>query len=157
MSRNSRVGRTWIPFIVLSLVALPFLAGAAYSAYKSLWFKYAAERAQGTVVEVSQGAPELTVEYRTKSGEVLRTTTAGSDLYRDIARGDSLPVFYDPREPANARVDLWLENWIVPLLLLVPGAIIMLAAGLIGSAFRSDPFGGRKLAAGGTPVQAEFV
>jgi len=157
ISRNPH-GGTWVPLIVIALVALPFLGGAAYTAYRSLWFQFAAARAEGTVVEVSEGTPSLTVEYRTAGGEVLRTETGGSDYYRHLANGDFVLVFYDPQKPADARVDLWLEHWIVPLILLVPGSLIMLAAWLIGSGFRSNFFSHRKpLATGGVPVQAEFV
>ena len=156
---NEGFARTgsWVTGITLTLVALPFLLGAAYTSYRSLWFKYAAERAEGVVVEVSSGTPDLKVEYKTRSGEELRTETGGSDFYKGIGQGDKLTVFYDPRNPKDARVDLWLEHWIFPILLAVPGGIIMLAMVLITSQLRKDPFARPRLETGGTPVPAEFM
>lgn len=148
---------TWTAAITLTLVALPFLWGAGYMSYRSLWFQHAAARAEGTVVEVSDGTPELTVEYRSASGEVLRTETGGSDYYKGIARGDKLTVFYDPQHPKDARVDLWLENWILPLITAVPGILILGTMLLIVTHLRKDPFARPQLETGGTLVQAEFV
>src|SRR5262245_24033745 len=150
-------GTSWLIFIVITLAALPFLLGAAYTAYRSLWFQHSAERAEGTIVEVSEGTPELKVEFRTKDGQVRRTETGGSDLYKGHAKGDKITVFYDPQQPARARVDLWLEHWIIPTILVVPGAIILLAALLISSSWRRDPFARPQLETGGVPVQAEFA
>lgn len=147
----------WLSVIVLTLAALPFLWGAAHTSYRSLWFKYAAERAEGTVVNVSTGTPDLTVEYRTKDGEVLRTETGGSDFYKGIAQGGKLTVFYDPQNPRDARVDLWLEHWITPILLVIPGGLIMLAMVLITSSLRTNIFARTRLGTGGTPVPADFV
>lgn len=149
-----RIG-TWATTITMTLVALPFLLGALYMTYRSLWFQYAAARADGTIVEISDGTPTLTVEFRTTAGETKRTESAGSDLYKDYATGDKLTVFYDPQRPADARLDLWIENWLLPILTLVPGAIIVLAMMLIVRSFREDPFA--RLEKGGTLVQTEFV
>jgi Protein of unknown function (DUF3592) len=156
-AQKSGNGTSWLIFIVITLAALPFLLGAAYTAYRSLWFQYAAQRAEGTIVEVSEGTPELKVEFRTKDGQVRRTETGGSDLYKGYAKGDKITVFYDPQQPARARVDLWLEHWIIPTILLVPGAIILLAALLMSSTWRRDAFARPQLETGGIPVEAEFV
>ena len=43
----------WPAAITLTLAALPFLLGAAYTGYRSLWFQYAAERSNGTVVDTT--------------------------------------------------------------------------------------------------------
>jgi len=152
--RFKRVG-TSVTTILMTLVALPFLLGAAYMTYRSLWFQHAAARAEGTIVAVSSGTPTLTVEFRATAGETKRIESAGSDLYKDYATGDTLTVFYDPQRPADARLDLWIENWLLPLITVCPGAIIVLAMTLIVSSFRKDPFA--PLKTGGTLVQAEFL
>jgi hypothetical protein len=121
----------WTAIITLALAVVPFLWGAGYMTYRSLWFQHAAARAEGTVVEVSDGTPALTVEYRTAGGEMLRTESGGSDFYRGIARGDFLLVFYDPQNPADARIDLWLEHWILPIITAFPGVLILLSMALI--------------------------
>src|SRR5262245_33195694 len=152
--RFKRAG-TWATTVLMTLVALPFLLGAAYMTYRSLWFHYGAERAEGTIVKIAEGTPVLTVEFRTQGGQTQRTESAGSDLYDGYAMGDKLTVFYDPRRPEDARLDLWLENWLLPLLTLFPAAIILLAMGLIVRGFRQDPFA--RFETGGTPVPVEFV
>jgi len=141
--------------IILALIALPFVCGALYMTYRSLWFQFAAVRAEGTVIEISSGTPTLTVEFPTGKGETLRTTSVGSDLYSGISRGDRLAVFFDPNNPADARINLFVENWLLPLVTMIPAAIILLVAwGLRGNAFPSSR---PRFKSGGTPVQAEFV
>ncbi|HKA46103.1 MAG TPA: DUF3592 domain-containing protein [Burkholderiales bacterium] len=149
---------SWVTAIVLTLAALPFLWGAGYMTYRSLWFQHAAARAEGTIVEISGGAPALTVEFRTTDGQTRRTESGGSDLNKGYAKGDKLTVFYDAQQPADARLDLWVENWLLPLITAVPGAIILLAMVLIVSTMRSrSPFEKPEFETGGTLVPAEFV
>jgi hypothetical protein len=147
----------WLAVVILTLAALPFLWGTAYMSYRSLWFHYGAARAEGTVVGVTGRTPTLTVEFKTAGGEMRRTESGGSDLYKGIAKGDRLTVFYDPQRPGDARLDLWVENWLLPLVTAVPGSIILLAMVLINSSLRRNPFAKPTLKAGGTLVQAEFV
>jgi hypothetical protein len=156
---NEKFRRTgsWVAGITLLLAALPFLWGAGYTTYRSLWFQHKAERVEGTVVEISEGTPSLTLEYRTRSGEVYKTESGGSDYYRGYAKGDKLTVFYDARNPEDARIDLWLEHWIVPLLVAVPGLGILLAMVLITWRMGKDPFARPQLETGGTLVPAELL
>ena len=128
----------WPAAITLTLAALPFLLGAAYASCRSVWFQYGAERSNGTVIDTTADG-FLTVEYLTADEKLFSTRTGGSDYYKGYVPGDKLTVFYDPKDPEDARVDLWLEHWIVPLLLLFPGAIIMLATVLISSHLGSRP------------------
>jgi Protein of unknown function (DUF3592) len=148
---------TWAAAITLTLAALPFLWGAGYMTYRSLWFQHGAARAEGTVVEISEGTPSLTLEYRTTGGNVRRIESGGSDYYKGYARGDKLTVFYDAQNPADARIDLWLEHWVLPILVVIPGAVILLAMFLITSHMRKDPFARPRLEKGGTLVPAEFL
>jgi hypothetical protein len=156
-TRSGKGPTNWIAVVILTLAALPFLWGTAYMSYRSLWFHYGAARTEGTVVGVTSGTPTLTVEFRTASGETRRTESGGSDLYKGIAKGDRLTVFYDPQRPGDARLDLWVENWLLPLITAVPGAIVLLAMVLITSTLRRNPFAKPTLETGGTLVQAEFV
>ncbi len=86
-----------------------------------------------------------------------RIESGGSDYYKGYARGDKLTVFYDAQNPADARIDLWLEHWILPILVVIPGAVILLAMFLITSHMRKDPFARPQLEKGGTLVPAEFL
>lgn len=119
--------------------------------------QHAAARAEGTVIEITGRAPTLVVEYRTASGEVLLTESAGSDLYKGIALRDKLTVFYDPQHPSDARLDLFIENWLLPLLVGTPGVIILMAMLLITPRMGRDPFARPQLKSGGTLVQAKFA
>jgi hypothetical protein len=120
----------WVAALTLTLAALLFLLPAVYMSYRSLWFQHAAARANGSVVETADDG-SLTVEYVTRDEQVLRAETGGSDYYKGYARGDRLTVFYDPRNAQDARVDLWLEHWILPLLVAIPGLLMMLTMLLI--------------------------
>jgi len=133
MARGNRTAA-----IALTLAVLPFLWGAAYTGYRSLWFKYAAERSVGTVAETAADGA-LKVEYLTKDEVLLTTESGGSDYYKGYQPGDKLTVLYDPEDPADARIDLWLEHWILPLLIAFPGVMIMFAMLLIFSHLRRFP------------------
>ena len=115
----------WIMIATFSVVTLPFAFGVAFMTHRTLWFKFRAARAKGTVVEKSEGqAPSLTVRYRTEDGQVLRTSSDGSATYTRVPTGATITVLYDPARPERARLDLFLENWLRPLLLGVLGAIV---------------------------------
>ena len=94
---------SWIVNRVFAVAALPFVLGAAYASYRTLYFKYAAAQAPGTVIEVAGAPPALVVEYATvrrgaapqpsddpeyRAGEVKvwRTESAGSDFYAEMQR-----------------------------------------------------------------------
>ena len=114
---------------VCLVAALPFVLSATYMSYRSLWFRFAAAQAQGTMVEItSGGAPSLVVEYPARGEQLFTTRSAGSDFYRDIAVRDKITVYYDPDDPFDARLALFVENWVLPLAAGFPGIILLLAA-----------------------------
>ena len=100
--------------------------------YRSLWFKLSGAQTVGTVVSIAEeGTPSLVVEYHTESGQPLRTRSAGSDFYRGIGLDDRLVIYYDPRDPSDARLDLFVENWVLPLFVGFPGVVCLLACLII--------------------------
>jgi hypothetical protein len=111
---------------VFVVAALPFVLGALYSVGRTLWFQLLAERAAGTVVELSGQPPSLVVEYPTRDGRRLLTESAGSDLYIDVPVGRRITVYYDRAEPSDARVDHFVEHWVVPLFLGIPALALLL-------------------------------
>ena len=116
----------------LTLMVFPFAAATAYAVWRTLWFLIAAHASTGIVVEKStQGVPSVVVAYAVADGRTLRKTSDGSDLYRDTALGNKIRVFYDPANPARARLDLFLELWITPLLLGALFLLVLLCAALI--------------------------
>lgn len=111
---------------VLLAVSLPCLLGSAYMSYRSLWFQYATQAAQGQIIAKTGDVPELTVAYRTASGQTRQVQSAGSDLYDNFMVGDQLTVYYDAQQPADVRLDLFVEMWLLPLLLGVFGGFFFL-------------------------------
>ncbi len=121
----------------LTLVLLLFLVPAAVTTYKSLWFTFAAAQTQGVVVDIpADSLPSLVVEYRVGSGKPLRANTDGSDAYSGYKLGDAVRVLYDPAEPEDARLDLFLELWLGPIVLGVLALIVGLIMALIARSFR---------------------
>ena len=142
---------------VLLAVSLPCLLGAAYMSYRSLWFQYAAEQAQGQIIAKTDDVPELTVEYRTASGQMRQVQSAGSDLYDNFVVGDRVTVYYDAQQPADVRLDLFVEMWLLPMLLGIFGGffflpVLFMTAGQLGR-WRSRV----DLDSQGKIVQAEYT
>jgi hypothetical protein len=113
-----------VPGLVLLIFSVPCLLGAIYMVGRSLWFIGLADEARGRVVEVSGGTPALSVEYRTHAGQTRVVRTAGSDLYANYVVGDALTVYYDADEPSDARADLFVEMWLLPIVLGVMGLFL---------------------------------
>jgi hypothetical protein len=125
-----RADRTLL--IVFLAVSLPFLLGAGYMSYRSLWFTFGAEHSQGRVVAIRSGVPQLRVEYRTASGQQRTIESAGSDLYKNYRVGDAVTVHYDREQPSTVRLDLFVEMWLFPTLLGVFGGFFFLPVILMG-------------------------
>ena len=114
----------WLALLVVALFALPMAAGSLWSLGSAAWLQLTASRLPGTVVERSEHRPtQLVVEWVAADGEPHRVTSAGSDLYDDIAHGDTVFVLVDPAHPADARLDLFVELWLVPLVLAAFSAV----------------------------------
>lgn len=128
--------------LLMGLLAMlaPFVLITAYLAYQSVWFKYAAERAQGQVVEIKRDPlPSLVVAYHPAHVDMLRIESDGSDAYGGFQVGDKISVCYDADDPENARLDLFLELWLGTLIMGGLTVIVLLAAVLIGRSLTS-PF-----------------
>ena len=124
--------------IMLSLMLLPFLFGTIYLCYQSLWFTYAAERALGQIVEIkNDGLPSLVIEYQPVNGEALRIESDGSESYAAIKVGDTLTVFYQADKPENARIDLFMELWLGPIVMGFITGIVLVMVLLIARAMQT--------------------
>lgn len=115
----------------LSLVlGLGLLAGAGYMFNDTRQLISTAEKAPGAVVGFERrsskgGSSDYPViEFATASGEVRRFTTSGAGHY---AKGATVEVLYDTSDPANARVNVFMELWVGSLAL---GAFGLLCLGL---------------------------
>jgi len=121
--------------IALFLMLAPFVLATGYLCYQSAWFVYGAERAIGKVVEIKDEAlPSLVIEYRTQDATPLRIESDGSESYAAFEVGDTITVFYDSADPENARPDLFLELWLMPMIVGFVSGIVVLVVVLIARA-----------------------
>jgi hypothetical protein len=127
--------------VVLALFLLP----ALFVTYQALWFMFAAEQAQGQVVEMERVGAEgaqlssLIVHYQPAgqaAAQPLRIQSDGMQAYERYQVGDRLRVFYDPQRPEDARLDLFWELWIGPVMLGALAAIMGLITALIARSFK---------------------
>jgi hypothetical protein len=123
--------------ISMSLVLVLFLAPALITTYQALWFQFAAARIEGVVVEIPEDSlPSLVVEFKVPGQPPLRANSDGSDAYADYRVGDRVGVFYDPEQPEDARLDLFLELWLGPIVMGSLALIMGLIMALIARSFR---------------------
>ncbi|PKM37221.1 MAG: hypothetical protein CVV06_07005 [Gammaproteobacteria bacterium HGW-Gammaproteobacteria-10] len=102
-----------IGLMAMLITLTPFVLITLFLCYKSLWFQYAAERTEGRIVEINvESLPSLVVEYSTAKTGPLHIESDGAEANRAYQVGDELTVFYDPADPNNAKLDLFLELWL---------------------------------------------
>jgi hypothetical protein len=143
--------------VVLLMVSLPCLLGTGYMLSRSIGFALFADRAEGRIVETGSGTPELTVEYTTSSGQARKVVSAGSDLYANYAVGDRVRVLYDADQPADARLDLFVEQWMLPLILGVFGSFFFVPVLLMGGSALRGLLRRGNLDRDGLIVQAQYT
>lgn len=117
--------------VIISLtVGVALLAGAAYMYMDTRELISTAAKAPGTVVDFERrsskgGSTDYPViEFVTASGEIHRFTTSGAG---DYTKGESVEVLYYGSDPANARVNVFIELWLGSLAL---GAFGLLCVGI---------------------------
>ena len=105
---------------------------AAYLSWRTLSFASDAQRATGEVVsyrEVRDGddtrhRPRL--RFKTATGEIVQFDSQMATTTERFRIGEQVPVVYKQRDPTNARVALFQDNWL--------GACIAAVIGLVGMA-----------------------
>ncbi|MBU0620335.1 MAG: DUF3592 domain-containing protein [Gammaproteobacteria bacterium] len=117
--------------VIVSLaLGAALLAGSAYMYVSTQELISTAVKVPGTVVDFERrsskgGSTDYPViEFATASGKTHRFTTSGAG---DFARGESVEVYYDDSDPANARVNVFIELWLGSLAL---GAFGLLCLGV---------------------------
>lgn len=131
--------------------ALPFVLGSFCLTARTLWFKFTATRVEAVVVERPSDSLAITVEYTAPNGLPMRIQSAGSALYDEHKVGQPLAVYFNPKRPAQARIDHFVENWLLALILLVPTMMLLSGAWVFRTHRTARPRGG------GVAVQARFV
>jgi len=118
------------PAIVSLALGIGLLAGAGYFYSDARQLLSTAQKAPGTVVGFERrsskgGSTDYPmIEFATVSGEIRRFTTSGAG---DYAKGEAVEVLYDAGDPANARVNVFIELWLGTLAL---GAFGLLCLGV---------------------------
>jgi hypothetical protein len=99
---------------------LGLLAGAGYFARNAWGLITAGEEVAGTVVGFERrsskgGSTEYPIiEFTTTTGDVRRFTTSGAG---DYAKGETVDVLYEAKDPSHAKVDAFFELWLGTLAL----------------------------------------
>jgi hypothetical protein len=117
---------------LLFALGLGCLVLAAYLSWRTLSFESDAQRVTGEVVsyrEVRDGGetrhrPRL--RFTTATGEIVQFDSQIATASERFRIGERLPVVYKARDPKDARVALFVDNWL--------GACIAAVIGLVGMA-----------------------
>jgi hypothetical protein len=102
------------------ILGIGLLVGSGYFLSDTRQLISKAEKVRGVVVgferRSSKGgsADYSVIEFTATSGEIHRLTTAGPGGY---TKGSTVDVLYEAGNPANARVDEFLELWLGSLAL----------------------------------------
>jgi len=128
-----------LAFRILDLAArLLFVLGvgclllAGYLAWMTLSFAREATRTTGEVVSYIESPDGDTVRYRprirfrTATGDIVTTSGQLSAASKRFEIGTQVPVVYRTAKPTEARVALFVDNWL--------GACLATVIGLVGLA-----------------------
>ena len=134
-------------------IGIGLLAGAGYAYHTTSSFVAQARKAQGTVVALRSGAPE--VKFRTEDGREVRFTSSVSSKPPSYDVGETVEVLYRPDRPEDAEVDALMTLWFGAILLGGMGSVFSLvgAALVFGWGRRAaDP----RLKLTGMSIQTDF-
>jgi hypothetical protein len=147
---------------VFTLVGVAMLAGALLAYRHTSAFLADAARAEGIVVEVihqrssDSSTYKPVVQFTTADGRQVEFTSDVGSSPPAHARGDKVAVLYRPASPAQARIDGFLDLWLLPTILGGMGAVFALIG---GGFFVAGPLGRRKverLRTTGRRIEADF-
>jgi len=106
---------------------------AGYLAWRTLLFSPDTERATGEVVSY-RAIPDgddtryrPRIRFKTVTGEIVTVEGQFFTTTQRFAIGTQVPMLYKPQRPNEARVALFIDNWIGPCIAAAVGL-----AGLIG-------------------------
>ena len=117
---------------------------AGYLAYRTLNFSGDALTATGEVVsyrEVPDGDSTRyipRIRFVTENGEIITVGGQMAGASRRFEIGEKVPMVYDPREPMHARVALFVDNWLGPLIATIVGGVGLAGGFLVRRAVRRE-------------------
>ena len=117
---------------------------AAFLAYRTLNFSGNALTATGEVVSYRE-IPDVDstryiprIRFVTENGEIITVGGQMAGTSKRFAIGDKVPMIYDPREPMHARVSLFMDNWLGPLIAVIVGVVGLVGGFLVRRAVRRE-------------------
>lgn len=131
--RRDRAGRTGsgngrldaLFAIGFSIIGAAALTVGVPDLLDQMRFSASAIEATGEVVTLLNPAPghglidrstrRPLVRFTTDAGEVRVFTAPGGLRNDSFAVGEKVPVAYDPRDPAAARIDTLVQRWLLPV------------------------------------------
>jgi hypothetical protein len=140
-----------LAFSILDLAARLLLAlGAgclllgAYLSWNSLAFSQDAGRATGEVVGYFENRDGEQVKYRprirfrTANGEIVTVSGQLAASTKRFAEGSQVPMIYKLARPTEARVGLFVDNWLGPSIAAVIGIVGMAGGFLVRRSVRRE-------------------
>lgn len=102
--------------VTAALILMLFLLPTLWGTFNALRWMAFSERVEARVVERGQArrAPPLTIAWRGTDGAERRIVTGGSDLYAELVPGSAVTVLVRGEGPDDARMDHFLEIWLLP-------------------------------------------
>jgi hypothetical protein len=123
---------------LFTLISIGVLALSGYLLYGKLKFIMSAERVQGQVIDLqhvrstnknnTDGTWRPVVRFRAPSGALIDFTTSSSSGTPRYETGESIQVFFQPSDPADALLDDPFELWGGPAMAGIIGAVFSLFA-----------------------------
>lgn len=117
---------------------------AAFLAYRSGNFSGGSLTATGEVVsyrEIPDGDSTRyipRIRFVTENGEIITVGGQMAGMSKRFAIGEKVPMVYDPREPMRARVALFMDNWLGPLIASIVGVVGLAGGFLVRRAVRRE-------------------
>lgn len=117
---------------------------AAFLAYRTGNFSGNALTATGEVVSYREIPDDDATRYIprirfvTENGEIITVGGQMAGMSRRFAIGEKVPMVYDPREPMHARVALFMDNWLGPLIATIVGVVGLAGGFLVRRAVRRE-------------------
>lgn len=114
------------------LMLAPFALAMLWATWSTVSLRWFGERTEGVIVErEGDTTTSVVVEYQPEPGRTLHVRSDGSAAYAELQVGQRIAVFHAADDPGDARIDLFLELWLWPIVAGVLLAIVALPAWLI--------------------------
>lgn len=121
-------------FILFLVIGLLLSLGAGYSVYDVKQFKKSAILTQGTVIQLIENIDNKNnsktftpvIHYKTVKGDEFTMTSSVSSNPPAYSIGETVSIFYKGNNPQEARIDGFLSNWLLTLILGTIGLVFFL-------------------------------